>query len=225
MKPDLSIKRPPNWLLRTRNVLIVLLVLIALVVAGRRLMSLTGMIKTYVNPKFGEFDGGFRLHPFLTFLHIIPGILFMVLTPLQFVSRIRERHIRVHRVSGWVIATAASIIGCTALVMSFTLPIGGATETAATAVFALFFLFSLYKAIYHIRKKEIRLHREWMIRMFSIGLAIATVRPIVGMFFAFSKLSPHQFFGIAFWLGFTIHLIAAECWIRCYRQDRAKNVV
>jgi len=33
-------------------------------------------------------------------------------------------------------------------------------------------------------RREIPLHREWMIRAFSIGIAVATIRPIVGMFFA-----------------------------------------
>ena len=55
-----------------------------------------------------------------------------------------------------------------------------------------------------------------MIRAFSIGLAVAAIRPIVGVFFATSRISgltPHEFFGIAFWIGFTLHLIAAEAWI------------
>jgi hypothetical protein len=33
------------------------------------------------------------------------------------------------------------------------------------------------------------------------------------MFFAFRRLTPHEFFGIAFWLGFTITFLAAEAWI------------
>jgi hypothetical protein len=27
-------------------------------------------------------------------------------------------------------------------------------------------------------------------------------------------LTPREFFGIAFWIGFVLHLIAAEAWIR-----------
>jgi len=57
-----------------------------------------------------------------------------------------------------------------------------------------------------------------MIRTFAIGLGIATTRPIVGMFFAFRKLTPHEFFGIAFWLGFTTTFLAAEAWIDFTRQ-------
>jgi len=33
------------------------------------------------------------------------------------------------------------------------------------------------------------------------------------MFFAFRRMTPHEFFGIAFWLGFTITFLAAEAWV------------
>jgi hypothetical protein len=54
------------------------------------------------------------------------------------------------------------------------------------------------------------------IRAFAVGLAVATIRPIIGIFFATSRLSgltPQQFFGTAFWIGFVLQLIAAESWI------------
>ena len=80
----------------------------------------------------------------------------------------------------------------------------------------ILFLFFLLKAFVHIRRREIAAHREWMVRAFAIGLAIATIRPIVGVFFATSRvthLTPQEFFGTAFWIGFTLHLIVAEAWI------------
>ena len=48
-----------------------------------------------------------------------------------------------------------------------------------------------------------------MIRAFGVALGIATTRPIVGAFFAARRLSPHEFFGTPFWLGFTLTLLAA----------------
>lgn len=194
-----------------------MLAIIGVVIVIRRALNLTGFIETYVHPKFGAFDGGFALHPVLTFAHIIPGALFMILAPLQFVPQIRARYLWFHRLSGRILVVSGLIIGITALIMSFQVAIGGANERAATVVFAGLFLFALVKAFYHIRRREIALHREWMMRMFAIGLGVATVRPIVGMFFAFTSLSPREFFGIAFWLGFTIHLIAAEVWINYTR--------
>lgn len=61
-----------------------------------------------------------------------------------------------------------------------------------------------------------------MIRVFAIGMAVAFVRPIVGVFFATSRITgwtPHEFFGPAFWLGFTVQTIAAEIWINRTRRS------
>ena len=70
------------------------------------------------------------------------------------------------------------------------------------------------RRFWNIRQHRIARHREWMIRAFGVVLGIATTRPIVGMFFVAQKLSPHEFFGIAFWLGFTLTLLGAEAWIQ-----------
>ena len=110
------------------------------------------------------------------------------------------------------------LIGFSALVMAFRAPIGGVNETAATALYAIFFLAALSMALRHILRRQVLLHREWMLRAFAIGLAVATIRPIVGIFFAFSGLAPQVFFGTAFWIGFTLHLVAAEVWINYTRS-------
>src|SRR2546426_5373850 len=36
----------------------------------------------------------------------------------------------------------------------------------------------------HALRREFAQHREWMIRGYAIGLAVATIRPIMGTFFA-----------------------------------------
>ncbi|HEX4645117.1 MAG TPA: DUF2306 domain-containing protein [Verrucomicrobiae bacterium] len=169
-------------------------------------------------PAAAALDAGFARHFALTLVHIIPGAIFMILAPLQFVPAIREKHLWFHRWSGRLLLVSGLVIGSSALIMSFTMNIGGANETAATTLFALVFLICLVKAYLHIRRKEVARHREWMIRAFGVALGVATTRPIVGMFFAFRRLTPHEFFGIAFWLGFTITFLAAEAWIDYTRQ-------
>jgi uncharacterized membrane protein len=158
-------------------------------------------------------DLGFAKHLALTMVHILPGAIFVVLAPLQFVPGIRAKYLNLHRWMGRVLVVTGLVIGVTALVMSYTMNIGGPNETAATTLFAILFLFSLTKAYRHIRRKEVARHREWMMRAFAIALGVATTRPIVGMFLAFRKVSPHEFFGIAFWLGFTVTFFVAEVWI------------
>ncbi len=162
-------------------------------------------------------DAGFALHPDLTLLHILPASLFFILMPLQFVRRIRARYPEWHRWSGRLLIVLGFIVGSSALVMSFTMAIGGVTETAATALYAVLFLVFLCLGLWNIRRRKVARHREWMIRAFGVALGIATTRPIVGAFFAARRLTPHEFFGIAFWLGFTLTLLGAELWIRYSR--------
>jgi len=165
-------------------------------------------------------DAGFARHMALTLLHILPGGLFLVLATMQFMPSIGQKHLQFHRWMGRVLIICGLIIGASALVMSFKMNIGGPNETAATTLFAIVFLICLIKAYRHIRRKEVERHREWMIRAYGVALGVATTRPIVGMFFVFRRLTPHEFFGIAFWLGFTITFLAAEAWVDYTRWQR-----
>ena len=209
-------------------VVVILLAAIGVAVAVRRAAQLLPiLLNGYAAPapatnpvaaQYAALDGLFARYPALTLVHILPGMLFMVLGPIQLSARIRRRNRQLHRVLGRVYMACALVIGVTALVMSVGMPaIGGVVQAAATTVFAIYFLFALGRAFWHIRRREIAAHRAWMIRAFAIGLAVATIRPIIGLFFATSGLSglgPGQFFGIAFWIGFLLHLLVAEFWLR-----------
>src|SRR5215510_9262542 len=178
------------------------------------------------NPKLAQFatlDDVVARYPVLTLVHIIPGLLFIVLAPLQFNPAFPKGHLQWHRRSGRILFLCGAVVGVSALVMSLAMPsIGGVNQAAATTLFGLWFLFALGKAFLHILRREVALHREWMIRAFSIGLAVGAIRPIIAVFFAtshFSGLTPHEFFGAGFWIGFALHLIAAEVWIQWTRPQ------
>ena len=70
-------------------------------------------------------------------------------------------------------------------------------------------------AVRAIRRDDIVHHRRWMIRAFAIGIGIGTVRiwlqilPLAGLDVASS-------FGPAFWIGFSLHVLAAELWLRAF---------
>jgi predicted membrane protein DUF2306 len=198
--------------------LTLILVMIGLRAAARRAFVLLDPLQG--PPRFAAaaaMDAGFVLHEALTLAHILPAGLFMALMPLQFVPCLRERHIGWHRWSGRLLVALGSIVGVSALALSYTSSIGGANETAATTLFAVLFLIFLGLGFWNVRNRRIAPHREWMIRAFGVALGIATTRPIVGAFFVAGHLSPHEFFGIAFWLGFSLTLLGAEAWIQTSR--------
>ena len=215
----MSISKPASRLLWTGVVLLVVIGIAA--VTRRTLVLLWPSLSGGKSNPAAALDAGFARHIALTLIHILPGGLFLALAPLQFMPSVRQKHLQFHRWSGRVLVICGLIIGVTALVMSYTMNIGGPNETAATTLFAIVFLICLVKAYLYIRRKEVARHREWMIRAFGVGLGVATTRPIVGIFFASRRLTPHEFFGIAFWLGFTSTFLAAEAVDRLHASSKS----
>ena len=190
------------------------LTLIGIVVVARRysvLMS-PGISADSVNPA-KDLDANFARHRGLTVAHIVPAVFYIALLPFQFTNRLRLRFPKLHRWNGRVLVALGAYVAITALVMSFTMAIGGANETAATALYAVLLLLFLYKGFRAALARRFPEHREWMVRSYGVTLGISVTRPIVGAFFAARRLQPQQFFGTAFWLGFTISLLAAEGWL------------
>jgi len=208
-------------------VAVILLALIGVAVATRRATVLVkpGAMSAAKNPA-ARLDEHFAKEKTLTLLHVLPGMIFMILGPLQFIKGLRARHPEVHRWSGRIFLTASGVIGVTGLTMAARGTIGGADERAAIFLFGSFFLIALAKALRHAMKKEFAKHREWMIRGYAVGLAVATIRPIMGGFFAVAVIhgqtpQPQNFFGTAFWVGFVAQPILAEIWIRWTRRGGA----
>jgi len=160
-------------------------------------------------------DAVFASHAALTLAHILPAMAFVLLCPFVLLRR-----------SGVVWAERlffplGAWVGVTAYAMS-SHPVGGWVERSAVLLFNSLFLSSLVRAFVAMRRGEALEKMRWMLRAVAILLGIATTRPVMGAFFATSRLThlePGQFFGIAFWIGFSINTIAIELWLRS-RGDR-----
>lgn len=166
-----------------------------------------------------EFNRWFATHPMLTLAHIVPGSLFFILGPFQFSSRIRARYTRFHRWSGRVVALAALPVGLSGLLFGVVFPFGGLLASSAIFVAGASFLLAVTRAFIAIRRHDVARHREWMIRMFSIGLGISTVR-IVGLVLLpiIPSRSLELRIGLSFWIGFALTFAAAEFWVRHTRR-------
>jgi hypothetical protein len=165
--------------------------------------------------QFGELDAQFAARSTLTLLHIVPALFFVVLLPWWFSRRVRENP-RAHQRISVVLFVLGAVVGLTALPL-ITQPVGGTTEVTAILFFDSLFLFSLTRAWVLFRRGEAARYREWMMRAVSVLLGIATTRPVMGVFFATARLThlePHQFFGIAFWIGFSATYLAGEAYLR-----------
>lgn len=170
-----------------------------------------------------EYAERFVAHPWLGYLHIVPGVLYLLGAPLQLSRRFRTRHYDVHRRLGRVLLTFALISGTFAIAFGLPFSWGGATEASATAVFGTWFLLCLVLAFRAIRRDDVRQHRRWMIRAFAVGVGIGTIRIWVGIFTAVQQsasggtaepMPDPGTFGLAFWLAFTMHVAFGEWWLR-----------
>jgi hypothetical protein len=132
------------------------------------------------------------------------------LIPLIFWHRTRQ----VSRIRGAYYGVGA-LVAITAYAMS-AYSVGGWVERAAVLSFNTLFLVALGKGFAAWRAGMVAKERRWTLRSTATVLGIATTRPVMGLFFATSRLThwtPQQFFGPAFWIGFTINVSVMELWL------------
>ncbi|ABF40858.1 hypothetical protein Acid345_1857 [Candidatus Koribacter versatilis Ellin345] len=212
MSPDGN--APPTWLKAGTWICI----LIAVAVVVRRLVALAHPA-TSGPPELRSLDAYFSNHATLTRAHIIPAFLFVLAAPIV-----------LFQWSGFKVAERAlfvlgAIVGATAYAMT-SHAVGGWLERSAVLVFNTWFLISLGTAFYcGVQGKDLS-KRDWLVRAVVVLLGIATTRPVMGVFFATSRithLAPSQFFGIAFWVGFSTNSIVVEWWLNSRRRKRLRE--
>jgi Predicted membrane protein (DUF2306) len=184
---------------------------IAVAVVLRRVFALSAPPSPSAPPQLAGLDAYFAAHAVLTYVHILCALAFVVLLPLLFWRRTRDS-VMLQR----AIFPLGVIVGLTAYAMSVH-AVGGWLERAAVLFFNTLFLFALYRAYTFIHSGDRPQQQRWMLRAIAVLLGIATTRPVMGVFFATSRLThltPHQFFGIAFWIGFSLNTLVIELWLR-----------
>ena len=181
---------------------------IAVAVVLRRIVALVHPSQT-APVQMIALDATFSSHTALTLAHILPAMAFVLLTPVVLLRL--SRAVWPER----MLYTLGVAVGVTAYAMS-AYSIGGWMERSAVLFFNTLFLFSLARSYTYMRLGKTLQKMQWLSRAIGILLGIATTRPVMGAFFATSfltHLEPRQFFGIAFWIGFSINTITIELWI------------
>jgi uncharacterized membrane protein len=168
------------------------------------------------------YNPGFLRFPTIVALHVVLGGVYLALAPLQFVKRIRSRHLAYHRRVGRLLVAIGVVVGATALFMGLVIPKGGWPERVVIGLFGTVFLVALLKGFVHVRAGRVSLHREWMIRAFAVGLAIATSRLIFFPTLLITMTDPtDRRFGtllaVALAVAFVLHVCVAELWVRATR--------
>lgn len=201
-----------------KRLLIAVIVFLCLVGVASALLRTYLTIDVLIDnvlPPADDINHGYATHPITTLMHVIPGILFMVCGPLQFLSRLRNKHPRIHRLSGYAFVLSSYFIGLSGLSIALWFPFGGLPETLVTVVFGSLFLICLSMGLRYAIQGQFQRHRHWMIRTFNLGLAVVTIRFLGPLVEAVTPDIPFSLvFAGSMLIGWTLHLAIAEWIIR-----------
>jgi hypothetical protein len=187
-----------------------LCIVIAVAVVIRRVLALAYPPQSAPPASMAGLDEAFASHAVLTLAHILPALAFVLIAPIVVFRR--------SLTLSWAeraIYPLGLVVGLTAYAMN-TFAVGGWVERSAVLLFDTLFLFSLLRAWLNRRQNNPIQARRWLLRAIVILLGIATTRPVMGVFFATSSrthLTASQFFGLAFWIGFSINAVVIELWL------------
>ena len=114
------------------------------------------------------------------YMHITFGGVALVLSPAQLSARMRRRSPRVHRAIGRIVLVSIVVSGAGGAVLA---PISqaGAIGTAGFGALAVLWVTTAALAFTAIRRGDVRRHRQWAIRMFSLTYAGVMLRLWLGV--------------------------------------------
>lgn len=127
------------------------LILIVFVFAAARIVTDAGNILSGTMPGPGEFEHRYATHPWLAYAHILPGVVYLALAPLQLWRGFRMRHLRWHRRIGRVALASGTTAGVFAIAFGLFLSFGRALEASASVLFGAYFVTALALAFRSIR--------------------------------------------------------------------------
>jgi uncharacterized membrane protein YozB (DUF420 family) len=124
-------------------------------------------------------------HPFRWWLlpHGMAGACALLLGPMQFSDRLRQRFAKFHRVVGRFYIAGVFIAGPLGFyIQHFEERTGGARSfSVAAAVDAILWMLTTGIALGFILKGKVQQHRQWMTRSFAVALVFLEVRVVLGV--------------------------------------------
>jgi len=126
-----------------------------------------------------------HIHPFRWYLlpHGIMGACALLLGPLQFSDRLRQRFAKFHRVVGRFYVAGVFIGAPMGLyIQYFEERMGGARSFSfAAGTDAALWMLTTAIAIFFILKGKVQQHRQWMTRSFAVAIVFLEVRVVAGV--------------------------------------------
>jgi len=122
------------------------------------------------------FRDSFGSRPLAIAAHIFASATALLIGPVQFSSRVRNRWPGFHRVVGRVYLAAAVPVGGLAGLYLSAFAVGGAMSTLGFGTLAVVWLYTALQGYLTARSRDFPTHRRWMIRSYALTFAAVTLR-------------------------------------------------
>ncbi len=119
--------------------------------------------------------------------HAVGGILATLIGPVQFSTRLRRNHLRLHRVLGRVYAYAVLAAALLAIVIDWHRPLFAGNTVQATAWIVCTLL-----AVLTARNRHVVQHRQWAIRSYAMTFTFIALR-VLNFWPAYANMSDTTF--------------------------------
>ena len=139
------------------------------------------------------FGNTFWNNQFFVVLHMVGGTLTLLLGPVQFWKFFRQKFMKWHRLSGKIYMAGIALIGVSSARLSLISPcVPCRLSLFLLTVFAVVSTWFSWKAI---RQKNIKVHRQMMVRSYVCVLAFVAVRidDVYSLDFLFGSISDRTF--------------------------------
>tara|TARA_R110000744_G_scaffold96812_1_gene187054 strand:+ start:1176 stop:1889 length:714 start_codon:yes stop_codon:yes gene_type:complete len=158
-------------------------------------------------------------------IHVVGSAVFYCLAAVQILPRVRKRYPRWHRLAGRVAVFAGLAGAATATWMTLIHPDArGPVLYYGRIVFGPLWMFFLIMGVLAIRRRDISIHRDWMIRAFAVSMPAGTlifiILPFIIVMGEISEVLDESIQSCA-WI---VHLAVAEYLIRRIRSRKPKTL-
>jgi uncharacterized membrane protein len=180
-------------------------------------------VKTYLyGPEFFSHVLELWVYPIQLWLHIILGIGYLLISPLQFMPSLRKNFPSLHRTIGWSSVVMGVVLSLGGMILVVNAGYVGVAEQIIIFFVALFYMVMVYMALKNIRRGHIARHREFMILAFAMMLAVIEVRPWYVMLLNAGYPS-REIFVPSMWLATVVNMTIASAWILYTRRYRSPD--
>ncbi|WP_337104363.1 DUF2306 domain-containing protein [Paenibacillus sp. YIM B09110] len=159
-------------------------------------------------------------------VHAISAAIALLIGWLQFVKRLRLKHLSLHRAIGMLYTLAIAVGGVTGLYLSFYAS-GGISGMLGFGLLAIVWLISTGIGVAAIIvRRDPAAHGKWMLRSYALAFAGVTLRAYLPLSMVlFGEEVFDIYYAVIAWICWIPNLFVAEWLIRRKKRPTARNTV